>query len=42
MGIESYVKELAVHISRLDITWGKAAYIHCLTAALDDLALVDL
>ena len=38
----TYIKELAMHISRLDFSWGRAAYHHCLTAALDDLALVDL
>jgi hypothetical protein len=37
-----YIKEVAVHISRMDFKWGRAAYIHCLTAALEDLCLVDL
>lgn len=40
--MQSYVKELAVHISRMELTWGRAAFMHCLTAALDDLALSDL
>ena len=40
--MQSYVKELAVHISRLKLTWGGSAFMHCLTAALEDLALVDL
>ena len=31
-----------MHISRLDFGWGRAAFIHCLTAALESLALVDL
>ena len=37
-----YIKELAMHISRLDIKCGRATFLHCLTAALDDIALVDL
>jgi len=40
--VTQYIKELAMHISRLDCGWGRAAYLHCLTAALDDLALVAL
>jgi hypothetical protein len=31
-----------MHISRLNLTWGRSAFLHCLTAALEDLALVDL
>jgi len=26
----------------LNLTWGRSAFLHCLTAALEDLALVDL
>jgi len=38
----NYVKEVAMHISRLNIKWGKAAFLHCLPAALNDLTLHDL
>jgi len=29
-------------ISRCDLSWVPAAFVHCLPAALDDLALVGL
>ena len=39
--VQSYVKELAMHISRCDFGWVRSAFVHCLAAALDDLALED-
>lgn len=36
------MKELALALSRLDLTWGRQAFRHCLTAALEDLALKGL
>ena len=38
----TYIKELAMHISRLGLDWGRAAFIHCLEPALRDLALEGL
>ena len=29
-------------ISRLDFTWGHSAFMHCMTAALNDLCLLDM
>jgi len=31
-----------MHISRCDFSWVPAAFVHCLAAALDDLALAGL
>lgn len=31
-----------MHISRCGFGWGRSAFIHCLAAALDDLALKGL
>lgn len=38
----SYVKELAMHISRLDKSWIESSFMHVLEAALLDLSLDDL
>ena len=31
-----------MYISRFDMSWIRESFIHCLTAALDDLSLTDL
>jgi hypothetical protein len=31
-----------MHISRMDLSWIRDAFIHCVTAALSDIALEDL
>jgi len=36
------MKELSVQISRMDKMMVKKSFYHCLTAALEDLALKDL
>ncbi len=38
----TYVKELAMTLRRLDLTWGAKAYIHCMTYALNDLSMSDM
>lgn len=37
-----YVKELAMHISRLPRAWIRKAYLHVLTPALEALSLADI
>jgi hypothetical protein len=36
------MKELAMHISRLDFRWLEHAFVHNLTYALQDVALADI
>lgn len=36
------MKELAVHISKMDRDWIPGAFIHVLAAALEDLSLKEL
>ena len=36
------MKELAMHISRMNFDWIPGSFMHVLTAALEDLALTDL
>ena len=36
------MKEVALQISRLDLSIVKRSFYHCLTSALEDLALKDL
>jgi hypothetical protein len=36
------MKEISVQLSRLDHSITQRCFIHCLTAALEDLALKDL
>jgi hypothetical protein len=40
--LQAYMKELAMHISRCDFSWVPSAFIHCLSTALDDLALTGI
>lgn len=37
-----YVKELAMHLSRLPREWIRKAFLHVLTTALEALSLADL
>ena len=37
--MNAYLKELVLHISRCDMSWVPSAFMHCLTAALNDLSL---
>ena len=37
-----YLKEPAVAISKLDFSWARRAFKHCVTPALNDLALSDM
>jgi hypothetical protein len=36
------MKELCMHISRMNMDWIAASFYHVLTAALEDLALSDI